>query len=121
MDTRNVGNKEKGSNDGTDPTQRTGRAGPQSENTGAERSKKILAVMQAPINNGRQQMETLRDKAIKWMATFRTAKLGKETAWHAVNTRIMKGLEWPMTVTTMLQEQCNKVMTPYPLGWTARM
>ena len=97
-------NKEKGPNDGTDPTQRTGRAGPQSENTGAERSKKILAVMQAPINNGRQQMETLRDKAIKWMATFRTAKLGKGTAWHAVNTRIMKGLKWPTTATTISPE-----------------
>ena len=46
------------------------------------------------------------------MESFKQARLGKGTAWFAINSRIMKGLEWPTTATTMSWAQCNYVMVP---------
>ena len=71
-------------------------------------AEKILGVYQAPANNGDKQMRALRHKADQWMGTFKLARLGKGTAWHAINSRIMKGLEWPTAATTLSKNNAKK-------------
>ena len=72
----------------------------------------ILGVWQAPINDGKKQMEVLKGKVVQWVKVFKEAKWAKTRAIQAVNTRIMKGIEYPLVATTLTASQCKNIQQP---------
>ena len=75
-------------------------------------TEEILGVLQAPINDGKEQTKALTEKVTKWAKVFQEAKWKKSNAMRAVNTRIMKGIEYPLVATTLTRAQCRKIQRP---------
>jgi hypothetical protein len=51
--------------------------------------------------NNVEQIAQLRQKTEDFPDSMRTGYLSKNDAWYAINTTIMKTLEYPMTATTI--------------------
>ena len=62
-------------------------------------------------NNTVQHAE-LRKKTEDFAECMRTGFLSKNDAWYAINTTIMKTLEYPMTATTISEENWEHIMVP---------
>jgi hypothetical protein len=71
-----------------------------------------LGVWQAMDGNNIKQIAQLRKKTKEFADCMRTGYLSKNNAWYAINTTIMKTLEYLMTATTISEAEWEDIMKP---------
>jgi hypothetical protein len=71
-----------------------------------------LGVWQAMDGNNQVQIAKLRKKTELFAECMRTGFLSKNDAWYAINTTIMKTLEYPMMATTISEYEWGQIMIP---------
>jgi hypothetical protein len=71
-----------------------------------------LGVWQAMDGNNKEQVAQLRKKTENFAECMRTGYLSRNDAWYAINTTIMKTLEYPMTATTISEKDWEDIMVP---------
>ena len=62
--------------------------------------------------NNREQIIKLRQKTQEFADQIRTGFLNKWDAWYAINSTIMKTLEYPMMATTITEREWDFIMQP---------
>ena len=73
---------------------------------------RTLGVILAPDGNNKDQLAALLDKAEQWADLISTGHLDRKEAWRALNSTILKALEYPLTATTLTQEETTKIFAP---------
>ena len=71
-----------------------------------------LGVWQAMDGNNTKQVAQLLKKTEDFADCMRTGYLSRNDAWYAINTTIMKTLEYPMTATTISEAEWESIMVP---------
>ena len=71
-----------------------------------------LGVWQAMDGSNKLQIAKLLKKTEDFAECMRTGFLSKNDAWYAINTTIMKTLEYPMTATTISENEWEEIMKP---------
>ena len=75
-------------------------------------AKEMVGVHLAPDGNQEKQVEELVKKAQSWASYIKSAHLGHEATWKALQTTIIKSIEYPLVACTLSKEECISVMTP---------
>ena len=57
-------------------------------------------------------VEVLKTKAEEWRDHINSGHLNKADAWQALETTIMKSLQYPMKALTLTKEECKNIMKP---------
>ena len=65
-----------------------------------------------PQQQRRSTNHRIKEQSGKWADNLTNLTLGKNTVWLAINSRIMKSLEWPLTAITLTKTQCTRIMHP---------
>ena len=65
-----------------------------------------------PDGNNKDALKALLNKAIEWKDLVKAGHLKQATAWQAVETTILKSLEYPLPALTLTEKECNKLMRP---------
>jgi hypothetical protein len=73
---------------------------------------KTLGVMLNLEGTDQAGVGYLRGKAEEWAEHIYTGVLTKNDAWYALNTRIMKTMEYPMAAICISRKQWDHVMAP---------
>ena len=73
---------------------------------------RTLGVILAPDGNNTDQVEALLHKAESWADLISTGHLQREEAWRALNSTILKSLEYPLTATTLTEQETTKIFSP---------
>ena len=76
----------------------------------ASTGKSTLGVFLAPDGNNTAALEHLMKKAKHWSDLIRAGHLERKEAWQAVETTIMKTLEYPLPALTLTEKECDKIM-----------
>jgi hypothetical protein len=71
-----------------------------------------LGVWQAMDGNNTVQIAKLRKKTEDFAECMRTGFLSKNDAWYAINTTILKTLEYPMMATTISEKEWEYILIP---------
>ena len=74
-----------------------------------DRGKETLGVFLAPDGSNTETMIELTKKATQWADYIRTGHLNRDEAKTAVNTTIMKSLQYPLPALTLNKEQCRSI------------
>ena len=74
--------------------------------------KETLGVILAMDGNNVDEVKKLRAKAEEFADCIRTGSISREDAWLAVNSTIMKTLEYPMIAITLSKKQWDYIMSP---------
>ena len=74
---------------------------------------KTLGVTLAPDGNKKDIIQALLEKATKWADLVQSGHLLREEAWRALNSTIMKGLEYPLLATTLTEEETDIIFSPH--------
>lgn len=77
-----------------------------------EIAKETLGVFLAMDGNNKEQIIKLRQKTQEFADQIRTGFLNKWDAWYAINSTIMKTLEYPMLATTITEKEWDFIMRP---------
>ena len=75
-------------------------------------AKEIQGTWVAPYDNGKRQQAALLLKITKWVDGLKKSKMSPDQAWMALNTRILKGVEWPLAATLLNKQQCQRILSP---------
>ena len=78
----------------------------------ASTGKETLGVILAPDGNNSDAVTALKNKAVEWKELIRTGHLKRKTAWQAVETTILKTIEYPLPALTLTPKECQKIMQP---------
>jgi hypothetical protein len=70
---------------------------------------RTLGVRLAPDGNMRAQFEYMVSVATHWADSLRSGYLPRHLTWTAWRTTILKTLEYPLPVTTLTRNQCNRI------------
>jgi hypothetical protein len=73
---------------------------------------KTLGVMLNLEGTDKAEATYLRGKAEAWAENIRTGVLTKNDAWYALNTTVMKTMEYPMAAICLSKKQWDHVMAP---------
>ena len=73
---------------------------------------RTLGVILAPDGNNDDQVAALVEKAEQWAELITTGHLEREEAWRALNSTILKALEYPLTATTLTQQETTRIFAP---------
>jgi hypothetical protein len=84
----------------------------QLERVDPKEARETLGVFLSMDGNNKEQILQLRQKAEKWSECIRAGYLDREDAWYAINTTIMKSLEYPMMTTTISKREWNFILRP---------
>ena len=71
-----------------------------------------LGVILAPDGNNKAAITELRRKAETWHDYIRTGHLQANEARLALDSTIMKSLEYPLLALTLTEDECNHIMAP---------
>ena len=74
--------------------------------------KETLGVFLAPDGNNKKMIEYLTEKTESWSDLVRTGHLNKKDARQALETTIMKSVEYGLPALTLSEEECKKIMKP---------
>ena len=74
--------------------------------------KETLGVYLSPDGNNDNTTKVLKKKAEVWRDNIKTGHVDRNNAWLAVETTIMKSLEYPLPALTLTQNQCKEIMKP---------
>ena len=83
---------------------------------GPKEAKRMLGVFLAIDGSNDVQIKHMRQVAAKWYDKVRTGHLTRIDAWIALNTTIMKTLEYPLLASTLTKEDCVFIMSPVLQG-----
>ena len=75
-------------------------------------AQEMLGIYLSPDGNHRIQFKTMRDKAIEWGQHIKQGSLTTEVTWNAMNTTILKSLEYPLAATTFSEEELGSILAP---------
>ena len=74
---------------------------------------KTLGVTLAPDGNNKDIVQALLEKASEWADLIQSGHpLLREEAWRALNSTILKGLEYPLLATTLTEEETEIIFSP---------
>ena len=73
---------------------------------------KTLGVTLAPDGNNVDLVAALEDKANTWADLILSGHLQKEEAWRAMQSTIIRGLEYPLVATTLTEAKTEKIFSP---------
>ena len=73
-------------------------------------AKKTLGVFLAPDGNNRDMLQYLTPKAQEWSEQMRVGQLGRDEIWRALQTTIMKTIEYPLLSTTFEESDLSALM-----------
>lgn len=73
---------------------------------------KTLGVILAPDGNNNDVVEAMTKKAEVWANLIYTGHLQREEVWRALNSTIIKSLEYPLTATTLTAEETQSIFAP---------
>jgi hypothetical protein len=68
--------------------------------------------MQAPDGNNDVEVKYLQAVASSWGEDMRTGHLEHKEAWQALNTTVMRTLEYPLPALTLTEKECRHIMAP---------
>jgi hypothetical protein len=71
-----------------------------------------LGVFLAMDGNNRQQIIKMQKKAMEFAEQVRIGRVTREEAWYAVNSTIMKTLEYPMEAINLTKKDWEEIMLP---------
>lgn len=71
-----------------------------------------LGVILAPDGNNKDAIEDLWKKTEKWRDYIMTGHLDCTEAWLALESTILKTIQYPMLALTLTEEECNYIMAP---------
>lgn len=74
--------------------------------------KETLGVYLAADGSNQEMIDALTQKAEEWRDLILSGHLDKQKARTALQTTIMKSLEYPLPALTLTQAECNKIMKP---------
>jgi hypothetical protein len=74
--------------------------------------RKALGIMTRPDGKMLDEMKELQRKTNQWCDGVRTRRINPEEAWYSLNATILKTLEFPLTTTTLTEEQCKELLRP---------
>ena len=74
--------------------------------------KETLGVIYAMDGNNVDEVKKFRVKAEEFSDCIQTRSISREDAWLAVNSTIMKTLEYPMIAITLSKKQWDYIMSP---------
>jgi hypothetical protein len=77
-----------------------------------DEGKETLGVHLAPDGNNRKMVESLLQKAEEWRDNINSGHLNKTDAWQALETTIMKSIQYPMKALTLSEPECREIMKP---------
>ena len=75
-------------------------------------AEKMLGVYLTADGNNRTQVEKLRDKTDTWNAQVNAGYLNQHEAWTALNSTIMKTIEYLLPAITLTPKDSTKIMAP---------
>ena len=71
-----------------------------------------LGIFIAMDGNQKAEVAKLRSKAVEFAEQVRTGFVTRDEAWHALNSTIMKTLEYPMEAISLNRKQWDYIMAP---------
>ena len=74
--------------------------------------KETLGVILAGDGNNRAMIQKMRQKAEEWRKLIRSGHLEPSTAWHGMNSTILRTLYYPLPALTLTKEECRHIMAP---------
>ena len=77
-----------------------------------DEAREMLGVWIAPDGNNKKAVEELVKKTTAWADQVRTKHIRREDAWRALNTTIMKSLEYTLTALTLSEQDCRRIEAP---------
>ena len=72
----------------------------------------MLGVYLAPNRKETKQIKVMRAKATEWGMHMSKGALRDFEAWNALNTTILKSLEYPLVATTLSRKEIKHVLAP---------
>ena len=72
----------------------------------------MLGVYLAPDGNEREQISQMRQKSELWGTYMQEGTLRDFEAWNALNTTILKSLEYPLVATSLCKKAIKHVLSP---------
>ena len=84
-------------------------------------AKRMLGVFLAMDGSNDVQIKQMGKVASSWHEKIRVGYLSRGDAWTALNTTVMKKLEYPLLALTLTKEECNKIMSPILQGGLPRI
>jgi hypothetical protein len=66
----------------------------------------------APDGNTKQQVNNMREAAVKWSDAMCTGKISKSDAWVALTSTIWSTLMYPLPALNLTKKQCKFIMSP---------
>ena len=78
----------------------------------ADTAQETLGVYLAPDGNERTQIRHLKSKIDTWVERVRTKHISRHHAILALNSTILKTLEYPLPALTISKQQWTKIMAP---------
>ena len=74
--------------------------------------RRTLGVHLRPDGSEETTFKSLLTKATKWADRLRSHPLTPTTTWLALNSTLLKTLEYPLPSTTLSLQQCNRILWP---------
>lgn len=71
-----------------------------------------LGVHLAPDGNNNDAITYLTQKAEQWKDLINTGHLQRTDAWHALESTILKTLQYPLPALTLTETECNRIIRP---------
>jgi hypothetical protein len=71
-----------------------------------------LGVHLAPDGNNNDAIEYLTQKATQWKDLITTGHLQRADAWLALESTILKTLQYPLPALTLSEKECNRIIRP---------
>jgi len=76
----------------------------------------MLGVYLAMDGSNDVQVQQMREVAEKWNEKVRVGHLTRYDAWLALQSTVMKKLEYPLLALTLSENECTKIMAPILTG-----
>ena len=71
-----------------------------------------LGVVLAPSGDTKDTVEFLRKKTDNWAAYIQTGHISKQDAWQALDSTIMKTIQYPAAALCLTEKECKYIMAP---------
>ena len=84
------------------------------------KGKETLRVFLDPEVNHEEAASQLYKKSKEWRDNIKAGHLSRDNAWLAIQSTIMKTLEYPLPALMLSKQQCTKIMTPVLEGSLAK-
>jgi hypothetical protein len=75
-------------------------------------SREALGVWNSPDGKNTTEFLKLKQKSKQWAENIRIGHLRRDDAWEAMNTTILRSLDYPLMATTLSEEECRKIISP---------